>query len=151
MSRLPVCSGQAAIRAFQKLGYQVDHQTGSHIILRHPQMRRLTVPNHRELAKGTLRALIREAGLTKEEFLVSFDKTRRMTSQSRFPLKPFKSSAQGWHSRQIQRLPHMQLPWINSWIGRQNRAWFQPKAQSNRPNRIVLFNDVKFWMPFPHG
>ncbi len=69
MSRLPVCSGQDAVRAFQKLGYQVDHQTGSHIILRHPQMRRLTVPNHRELAKGTLRALIREAGLTKEEFV----------------------------------------------------------------------------------
>jgi predicted RNA binding protein YcfA (HicA-like mRNA interferase family) len=68
VSRLPLCSGQDAIRAFQKLGYQVDHQTGSHVILRHPQMRRLTVPNHRELAKGTLRALIREAGLTKEEF-----------------------------------------------------------------------------------
>jgi len=69
VSRLPVCSGQDAIRAFQKLGYQLDHQTGSHIILRHPQMRRLTVPNHRELAKGTLRALIREAGLTKKEFV----------------------------------------------------------------------------------
>ena len=69
MSRLPVCSGQDAIRAFQKLGSAVDHQTGSHIILRHPQMRRLTVPNHRELAKGTLRALIREAGLTREEFV----------------------------------------------------------------------------------
>jgi len=68
MSRLPVCSGEDAIRAFQKLGYQADHQTGSHIILRHPQMRRLTVPNHRELARGTLRAIIREAGLTKEEF-----------------------------------------------------------------------------------
>jgi predicted RNA binding protein YcfA (HicA-like mRNA interferase family) len=51
------------------LGYQVDHQTGSHIILRHPRRRRLTVPNRRELAKGTLRALIREAGLTKEEFV----------------------------------------------------------------------------------
>ena len=69
MSRLPVCSGQDSIRVFQKLGYQVDHQTGSHIILRHPQMRRLTVPNHREMAKGTLRALIREAGLTKDEFV----------------------------------------------------------------------------------
>jgi len=68
MSRLPVCSGPDAVRAFGKLGYAVDHQTGSHIILRHPQMRRLTVPNHRELAKGTPRALIREAGLTKEEF-----------------------------------------------------------------------------------
>ncbi len=68
MSRLPVCSGQDAIRVFQEVGYAVDHQTGSHVILRHPQMRRLTVPNHRELAKGTLRALIREAGLTKEQF-----------------------------------------------------------------------------------
>jgi predicted RNA binding protein YcfA (HicA-like mRNA interferase family) len=68
MSRLPVCSGPDAVRVFRKLGYEVDHQTGSHIILRTPQGRRLTVPNHRELAKGTLRALIREAGLTKEEF-----------------------------------------------------------------------------------
>jgi predicted RNA binding protein YcfA (HicA-like mRNA interferase family) len=46
----------------------VDDQTDSHIILRHPAGRRLTVPNHRELAKGTLRAIVREAGLTKEEF-----------------------------------------------------------------------------------
>jgi predicted RNA binding protein YcfA (HicA-like mRNA interferase family) len=61
--------GSGCLRAFQKLGYAVDHQTGSHIILRHPQMRRLTMPNHRELAKGTLRALIREAGLTREEFV----------------------------------------------------------------------------------
>ena len=68
MSRLPVCSGAAAVRAFGRLGYEVDHQTGSHIILRHPSQRRLTVPNHRELAKGTLRALIREAGLSKEQF-----------------------------------------------------------------------------------
>ena len=68
MSKLPVCSGAQAVRAFQKLGYAVDHQTGSHIILRHPNLRRLTVPNHRELARGTLRALIREAGLTKGQF-----------------------------------------------------------------------------------
>jgi predicted RNA binding protein YcfA (HicA-like mRNA interferase family) len=57
MSRLPVCSGADAVKAFRKLGYEVDHQTGSHIILRQPSGRRLTVPNHRELAKGTLRAL----------------------------------------------------------------------------------------------
>jgi predicted RNA binding protein YcfA (HicA-like mRNA interferase family) len=68
MSRLPVCSGADAVKVFRQLGYEVDHQTGSHIILRHPSQRRLTVPNHRELAKGTLRALIREAGLTKEQF-----------------------------------------------------------------------------------
>jgi predicted RNA binding protein YcfA (HicA-like mRNA interferase family) len=68
VSQLPVCSGQQAFKAFSRIGYLVDHQTGSHIILRHPNRRRLTVPNHRELAKGTLRALIREAGLNKEQF-----------------------------------------------------------------------------------
>ncbi len=68
MNRLRVCSGFDAVKAFGKIGYAVDHQTGSHIILRHSSGRRLTVPNHRELAKGTLRALIREAGLTKEQF-----------------------------------------------------------------------------------
>jgi len=58
------------VKAFCKIGYQIDHQTGSHIILRHrdPPYRRLTVPNHKELAKGTLRALIRQSGLTVEEF-----------------------------------------------------------------------------------
>jgi predicted RNA binding protein YcfA (HicA-like mRNA interferase family) len=53
-----------------KIGYFVDHQTGSHIILRQesPPHRRLTVPDHKELAKGTLRAIIRQAGLTVAEF-----------------------------------------------------------------------------------
>ncbi|MBI4585263.1 MAG: type II toxin-antitoxin system HicA family toxin [Planctomycetes bacterium] len=70
MSRLPVVSGREAIRAFMKMGFAVDHQTGSHI-LRHqsPPHRRLTVPNHKELARGTLRRLIRDAGLTVEEFV----------------------------------------------------------------------------------
>jgi predicted RNA binding protein YcfA (HicA-like mRNA interferase family) len=68
LSRLPVCSGSDAVKAFARLGYVVDHQTGSHMILRHPNLRRLTIPNHRELAKGTLRSLIREAGITKEQF-----------------------------------------------------------------------------------
>ena len=68
MSRLPVGSGADAVKAFRRVGYDVDYQTGSHIILRHASGRRLTVPNHRELAKGTLRALIREAGLTREQF-----------------------------------------------------------------------------------
>jgi len=59
------------VKALSKIGYEIDHQTGSHMILRQrePPHRRLTVPRHRELAKGTLRAIIREAGLTVEEFL----------------------------------------------------------------------------------
>lgn len=70
MSRLPVVSGLDTVRAFAKLGYAVDHQTGSHIILRQeePPHRRLTVPDHREIAKGTLRALIRQAGVTVDTF-----------------------------------------------------------------------------------
>lgn len=68
--KLPVVSGRDAVNAFRKAGYEFDEQHGSHIILRHanPPHRRLSVPNHKELAKGTLRTLIREAGLTVEEF-----------------------------------------------------------------------------------
>lgn len=70
MSNLPVVSGRKAVKALAKVGYALDHQTGSHMILRQgrPPHRRLTVPNHRALAKGTLRAIIREAGLTVQEF-----------------------------------------------------------------------------------
>ncbi len=62
-------SGNKLCKALGKIGYRVDHQTGSHIILRNevPPYRRLTVPNHKEIAKGTLRAIIRQAGLTLEE------------------------------------------------------------------------------------
>ena len=70
MSTLPLISGRGAVAAFRRIGYEIDRQKGSHIILRHPSppFRRLTVPDHRELAKGTLRALIREAGIRVEEF-----------------------------------------------------------------------------------
>jgi predicted RNA binding protein YcfA (HicA-like mRNA interferase family) len=73
VSKLPVCSGRDAVRAFEKVGYVLDHQTGSHMILRHSTGRRLTVPDHKELAKGTLRSLIREAGLTVVQFIALLD------------------------------------------------------------------------------
>jgi predicted RNA binding protein YcfA (HicA-like mRNA interferase family) len=71
MSKLPVVPGREAVKALGKAGYMVDHQTGSHIVLRQgsPPFRRVTVPDHKELAKGTLRAIIREVGLTVEEFV----------------------------------------------------------------------------------
>ena len=71
MSVLPRVSGREAVTAFGKVGFEFDRQKGSHIILRHrsPPHRRLTVPDHREIAKGTLRALIREAGLSVQEFV----------------------------------------------------------------------------------
>ena len=69
--KLPVVSGGEAVKAFRKAGYEFDEQHGSHIILRHAYSphRRLSIPNHKELAKGTLRALIREAGIAVEEFV----------------------------------------------------------------------------------
>ncbi|GAB4246647.1 MAG: hypothetical protein OHK0028_24250 [Deltaproteobacteria bacterium] len=52
------------------MGYLHDHQRGSHVVLRQesPPHRRLTIPNHKEIAKGTLRAALREAGITLGEF-----------------------------------------------------------------------------------
>ncbi len=69
MPRLPVLSGRELVKILEKMGYEVDHQTGSHIILRHRETRaRLTIPDHREISRGTLRAILRQAGLTREEF-----------------------------------------------------------------------------------
>ena len=58
------------VKALTKIGYEQDRQRGSHIILRQTASphRRVTVPDHKEIAKGTLRAIIRETGLTVDEF-----------------------------------------------------------------------------------
>jgi len=70
LSRLRVIGGRELCKVLKKIGYEIDHQTGSHLILRnkYPPFRRLTVPDHKEIAKGTLRSIIREAGLTLTEF-----------------------------------------------------------------------------------
>ena len=54
---------------FKKFGYKFDHQTGSHMILYHRSKPTLSVPNHKELAPGLLRGLIRKAGLSVDEFI----------------------------------------------------------------------------------
>lgn len=69
MATLPVISGRDAVKVFWKLGFIFHRQKGSHIILYHPNGRHLSVPDHRELDRGTLRALIRGAGTTVEEFV----------------------------------------------------------------------------------
>lgn len=71
MGRLPTISGVEFCRIMRVLQYEIDYQRGSHIALRRTvsPFRRLTVPNHRELARGTLRALLKQAGLSVEEFL----------------------------------------------------------------------------------
>ena len=70
MPSLPIISGREAVRRFESLGWQVARQRGSHMILTKPgSMVTLSVPDHREVARGTLRSLIRLAGSTAEEFL----------------------------------------------------------------------------------
>jgi len=69
MSKLPVVSGRELVRALQKLGFQFDRQKGSHMmIFRENPPTALSVPDHRELDRGTLRALLRQAGVTPDEF-----------------------------------------------------------------------------------
>ncbi len=70
MGRLGNISGREAARAFEKAGWQPIGQVGSHLVLVKPGVRvNLSVPQHKELSLGTLRSLIRSAGLTIDEFL----------------------------------------------------------------------------------
>jgi len=67
--KLLVVSGKGVIKALSKIGYYVRDQKGSHVQLRPPYQKPLTVTDHPEIAKGTIRAIIKETGLTVEEFL----------------------------------------------------------------------------------
>jgi predicted RNA binding protein YcfA (HicA-like mRNA interferase family) len=70
LGKLSNISGKEAVKAFEKAGWLARGQAGSHLILTKAGLRaNLTVPLHSELAPGTLRALIRVAGLTVDEFL----------------------------------------------------------------------------------
>ena len=70
MPSLPVISGRETVWRFESLGWQFARQRGSHMILTKPgSMVTLSVPDHREVARGTLRSLILLAGSTAEEFL----------------------------------------------------------------------------------
>lgn len=70
MASLPVVSGGAAVKAFQKFGWTVARQSSSHIIMtKEGEIASLSIPNHKEVARGTLRSLIRSANLTVDEFV----------------------------------------------------------------------------------
>ena len=69
MARLPRLSGREVVRIFESLGWEKVRQSSSHIILvREGHQATLSVPDHKEVAVGTLRSLIRSAGLTVEAF-----------------------------------------------------------------------------------
>lgn len=71
-SILPVLSGREVVGIFEKFGWKFIRQSASHrIMVKEGEMATLSIPDHRELAKGTLRSLIRTAGLTVQEFIAA--------------------------------------------------------------------------------
>ena len=71
MPKLPSVSAKEAIKAFEKLDYEIIRQKGSHIRMHHRidhSKRPLTIPNHKILGKGLLRKLLRDAEMTIEKF-----------------------------------------------------------------------------------
>ena len=70
MPGLPTLSGRQVVAAFTRHGWEMVRQRGSHMVMvKSGHMATLSVPDHREVAKGTLRSLIRSSGLTVDEFL----------------------------------------------------------------------------------
>ncbi|MGB5063972.1 MAG: type II toxin-antitoxin system HicA family toxin [Candidatus Competibacteraceae bacterium] len=69
MSHLPRLSGKEVVETFERLGWEVVRRRSSHIIMvREGRMATLSIPDHREVAQGTLRSLIRSSGMTVDEF-----------------------------------------------------------------------------------
>lgn len=68
MPKLPLVSGAEAVRALERLGFIVMRQRGSHLVLRRDEAV-CVVPNHREIKQGTLVGILKQAGLSPEEFI----------------------------------------------------------------------------------
>jgi predicted RNA binding protein YcfA (HicA-like mRNA interferase family) len=72
MSKLPNISGRECVKALEKAGFHFERQKGSHIsLIRQEPFALVVVPDHKELDRGTLRAIIRQAGLSVEDFIES--------------------------------------------------------------------------------
>ena len=69
MAVLPILAGHEVVDVFGRFGWSVARRRGSHIIMtKDGETATLSVPNHKQVARGTLRALIRAANLTPDEF-----------------------------------------------------------------------------------
>jgi len=69
MASLPVISGSETVKVFERFGWTVARQTSSHVIMtKEGQIASLSIPNHKEVARGTLRSLIKSANLSVDEF-----------------------------------------------------------------------------------
>jgi len=72
MATLPALSGKEVVRVFESFGWRMARQKGSHIVMiKENQVATLSIPNHNEVAKGTLRSLIRSADLTIDQFIAN--------------------------------------------------------------------------------
>ncbi len=79
MGTIPLLSGHEVVRIFEALGWSVTRQRGSHIIMvKDGEIGTLSVPDHKQVAKGTVRSLVRSANLTVDQFLTAMKKARRM-------------------------------------------------------------------------
>lgn len=69
MAQIPALSGNDVLKVFEQFGWEFSRQSGSHMVMiKDGEMASLSIPKHREVAKGTLRSLIRSANLTVDEF-----------------------------------------------------------------------------------
>lgn len=69
MTKLPLVSGRQCVKALAKAGFQFKRQEGSHMVLRREYpFCQVTVPDHKELDRGTLRGILKQAGISPEEF-----------------------------------------------------------------------------------
>lgn len=70
MAKLPRVSGRECVKMLEKAGFYFKRQQGSHIVLRRDEpFAQLVVPDHKELDRGTLRAILRAANISVEEFI----------------------------------------------------------------------------------
>lgn len=70
MPKLPHVSGAEAVRALERLGFELVRQRGSHIVLRRGASG-CVIPNHREIKVGTLAGALRQAGISADEFIAA--------------------------------------------------------------------------------
>ena len=78
MAKLPVCKGKEAVKAFEKDGWNLARYIDDHFILKKQGERfLLSVPDHNPVKKGTLRRLVRDAGLSVNDYIELLDKSRK--------------------------------------------------------------------------
>jgi predicted RNA binding protein YcfA (HicA-like mRNA interferase family) len=72
MPDLPIISGDEAIKVFKQLGFYEARQRGSHVVMRRED-KGCVIPRHKQLAKGTLRSAIKQAGISLEDFIIAYE------------------------------------------------------------------------------